>query len=51
VSVCPPGQDVLDLGDLLLFGMMVIVSVLRQTGLFGALAVWSVQASDGRPSD
>jgi Na+/H+ antiporter NhaD/arsenite permease-like protein len=33
----------------LLFGMMVIVSVLRRTGLFGFLAVWSVQASDGRP--
>jgi Na+/H+ antiporter NhaD/arsenite permease-like protein len=33
----------------LLFGMMVIVSVLRQTGLFAFLAVWSVQASGGRP--
>jgi Na+/H+ antiporter NhaD/arsenite permease-like protein len=33
----------------LLFGMMVIVSVLRQTGLFEFLAVWSVQASGGRP--
>jgi Na+/H+ antiporter NhaD/arsenite permease-like protein len=33
----------------LLFGMMVIVGVLRQTGLFGFLAVWSVQASHGHP--
>jgi Na+/H+ antiporter NhaD/arsenite permease-like protein len=33
----------------LLFGMMVIVSVLRQTGIFGWLALWCVQRSRGRP--
>ncbi|QIK67966.1 ArsB/NhaD family transporter [Nocardioides sp. HDW12B] len=33
----------------LLFGMMLIVGVLRQTGLFGFLAVWCVQVSRGRP--
>ncbi|WP_296601681.1 ArsB/NhaD family transporter [Nocardioides sp.] len=33
----------------LLFGMMVIVSVLKQTGLFEFLALWAAQASGGRP--
>jgi len=33
----------------LLFGMMVVVSVLKQTGLFGYLAVWAAQRSRGRP--
>ncbi|KGN42412.1 membrane protein [Knoellia aerolata DSM 18566] len=33
----------------LLFGMMVIVSVLKQTGLFDALAVWAAHGSGGRP--
>jgi len=33
----------------LLFGMMVIVSVLKQTGLFEALALWAARASRGDP--
>lgn len=33
----------------LLFGMMVVVSVLKQTGLFDYLAVWAGQRSRGRP--
>jgi Na+/H+ antiporter NhaD/arsenite permease-like protein len=33
----------------LLFGMMVIVGVLKQTGLFDYLAVWAAQKSGGRP--
>ena len=33
----------------LLFGMMVVVSVLRHTGLFEALALWAAQASRGSP--
>jgi Na+/H+ antiporter NhaD/arsenite permease-like protein len=33
----------------LLFGMMVIVGVLKQTGLFDYLAVWAAQRSRGRP--
>ena len=33
----------------LLFGMMVIVSVLKQTGLFEFLALWAVKASRGQP--
>ena len=33
----------------LLFGMMVIVSVLKQTGLFEFLALWAAKASRGRP--
>ena len=33
----------------LLFGMMVIVSVLRPTGLFDFLGVWSAQRVRGRP--
>ncbi len=34
----------------LLFGMMVIVSVLKQTGLFEFLALWAAKASRGRPA-
>lgn len=34
----------------LLFGMMVIVSVLKQTGLFEFLALWAARASRGRPA-
>ncbi|MCD4534220.1 ArsB/NhaD family transporter [Nocardioides sp. cx-169] len=34
----------------LLFGMMVIVSILKQTGLFEYLALWSARASRGRPA-
>ncbi|MDR0783238.1 MAG: ArsB/NhaD family transporter [Propionibacteriaceae bacterium] len=33
----------------LLFGMMVIVSVLRHTGLFEFLALWAARASHGKP--
>jgi Na+/H+ antiporter NhaD/arsenite permease-like protein len=33
----------------LLFGMMLIVGVLKQTGLFDYLAVWAAQKSRGRP--
>ncbi len=33
----------------LLFGMMVIVGVLKQTGLFEFLALWAAQKSGGRP--
>jgi Na+/H+ antiporter NhaD/arsenite permease-like protein len=33
----------------LLLGMMVIVGVLKQTGLFDYLAVWAAQRSEGRP--
>jgi len=33
----------------LLFGMMVIVGVLKQTGLFEFLALWAARASGGRP--
>ena len=33
----------------LLFGMMVIVGVLKQTGLFEFLALWAAQQSDGKP--
>lgn len=33
----------------LLFGMMIVVSVLKQTGLFDVLAVWAGQRSRGRP--
>ena len=33
----------------LLFGMMVIVGVLRHTGLFEYLAVWSAKKAQGRP--
>lgn len=33
----------------LLFGMMVIVSVLKQTGLFEFLALWAARKSDGHP--
>jgi Na+/H+ antiporter NhaD/arsenite permease-like protein len=33
----------------LLFGMMVIVGVLRRTGLFDFLAIWSAQRVHGRP--
>lgn len=33
----------------LLFGMMVIVGVLKQTGLFEYLALWAVKKSGGRP--
>jgi Na+/H+ antiporter NhaD/arsenite permease-like protein len=34
----------------LLFGMMVIVGVLKQTGLFEFLALWAAKASRGRPA-
>ncbi|MEI5672457.1 MULTISPECIES: ArsB/NhaD family transporter [unclassified Nocardioides] len=34
----------------LLFGMMVIVGVLKQTGLFEYLALWAARASRGRPA-
>ncbi|MDR1634112.1 MAG: ArsB/NhaD family transporter [Bifidobacteriaceae bacterium] len=33
----------------LLFGMMIVVSVLRHTGLFEFIALWAAQASKGRP--
>ena len=33
----------------LLFGMMIIVSVLRRTGLFEFMAMWAALASRGRP--
>jgi len=33
----------------LLFGMMVIVSILRHTGLFEFIALWAVRTSQGRP--
>ena len=33
----------------LLFGMMIIVGVLKQTGLFDFLAIWAAQRSKGRP--
>jgi Na+/H+ antiporter NhaD/arsenite permease-like protein len=33
----------------LLFGMMVIVSVLRQTGVFEFVAIWAAKRSRGRP--
>ncbi len=33
----------------LLFGMMVIVSVLRQTGVFDYLAIWAAKRARGRP--
>ncbi|HEU4356246.1 MAG TPA: SLC13 family permease, partial [Actinomycetota bacterium] len=33
----------------LLFGMMVIVGVLRYTGLFEYLAIWSAKKARGRP--
>jgi Na+/H+ antiporter NhaD/arsenite permease-like protein len=33
----------------LLFGMMIIVGVLKQTGLFDYLAPWAAQKSRGRP--
>lgn len=34
---------------LLLLGMMVIVSVVKQTGVFEYLAIWSVRRAKGRP--
>jgi len=34
----------------LLFGMMVIVSILRHTGLFEYIAMWAARTSQGRPS-
>ena len=34
----------------LLFGMMVIVSILRHTGLFEFIALWAARTSQGRPS-
>ncbi len=33
----------------LLFGMMVIVGILRQTGVFEFLAIWAAQRARGRP--
>ncbi|MFN2486060.1 MAG: SLC13 family permease [Acidimicrobiia bacterium] len=33
----------------LLFGMMVIVGVLKQTGVFGFIAIWSAKKAKGRP--
>ncbi|MEP6560633.1 MAG: ArsB/NhaD family transporter [Nakamurella sp.] len=34
---------------LLLFGMMVVISVVKQTGLFEYLAIWSAKRAGGRP--
>ncbi|MDR0284585.1 MAG: ArsB/NhaD family transporter [Propionibacteriaceae bacterium] len=34
----------------LLFGMMVIVSILRHTGLFEYIALWAARTSQGRPT-
>lgn len=34
---------------LLLFGMMVVVSVVKQTGLFEFLAIWAAKRAGGRP--
>ena len=33
----------------LLFGMMVIVGVIKQTGLFDYLAIWAAKRARGRP--
>src|SRR5690606_22095881 len=33
----------------LLFGMMVIVGILEMTGLFEAIAIWTVHRAGGRP--
>ena len=33
----------------LLFGMMVIVSVLRQTGVFEYVAIWAAKRANGSP--
>lgn len=33
----------------LLFGMMIIVGILRQTGVFEFVAIWSAQRAKGRP--
>ena len=33
----------------LLFGMMIIVSVLRQTGVFEYIAIWSAKRAKGSP--
>ncbi|MCD0448745.1 ArsB/NhaD family transporter [Actinocorallia sp. API 0066] len=33
----------------LLFGMMVIVGIIKQTGLFEFLAIWAAKKSEGRP--
>ncbi len=33
----------------LLFGMMIIVSVLRQTGVFEYIAIWAAKRANGRP--
>ncbi|MEU5875927.1 ArsB/NhaD family transporter [Spirillospora sp. NPDC047279] len=33
----------------LLFGMMIIVGIVRQTGLFDYLAIWAAKRSGGRP--
>ncbi|WP_342775002.1 SLC13 family permease [Nonomuraea diastatica] len=33
----------------LLFGMMVIVGIIKQTGLFDYLAIWAAKRSRGRP--
>ena len=34
----------------LLFGMMVIVGILKHTGLFEFLALWAARTSKGRPT-
>ncbi len=34
---------------LLLFGMMVVISVVKQTGLFEYLAIWAAKRAKGRP--
>ena len=34
---------------LLLFGMMVVISVVKQTGLFDYLAIWAAKRAKGRP--
>ncbi|MDX6739320.1 ArsB/NhaD family transporter [Actinocorallia sp. A-T 12471] len=33
----------------LLFGMMIIVGIIKQTGLFDFLAIWAAKKSEGRP--
>ncbi len=35
--------------SLLLFGMMVVISVVKQTGLFEYLAIWAAKRAKGRP--
>jgi Na+/H+ antiporter NhaD/arsenite permease-like protein len=51
-----PGSEVffsehegIDWNVIFLFGMMVIVGILKQTGLFDFLAIWAAKRSRGRP--